>query len=118
MEVTKVSFGGLGQNRSLLEEYGITHRVDWKEGARLGKDGHETAVGPGRQQLLLRPIWTPPGISPLLPISLLRCTFPELEPQETVSRGPAWVAWPLPTMAGKAWHLLGRFQSAGPCQDF
>lgn len=75
--------------------------MDWKEGVKLGKDEREADLGPGRQQLLRGPSRASPEMSPLLPISLRRQTFPDLEPWETASRDPAWVAWALPTIAGE-----------------
>lgn len=84
MQATEVSLGGM------------VHKMNWKE----GKDEHEAA--------LLGSPWDESSFAYFSEVN-----FPGPKPQETVSRAPAWVAWPLPTMAERAWHFLGGFQSAG-----
>lgn len=50
-----------------------------------------------------------PETNPLL----LRQTFPGLEPWETAAGDPAWVAWPLPTIAGEHGTFLDGSRGLG-----
>lgn len=81
--------------------------MDYKEEARLAKDEPGAALGLGGHR---RSIWAPHWEdSPSDYFSALTC-FPRPRTLGQTSRHPAWVAWPLPTVAERVWHFSGRFE--------